>query len=73
MTQTPSQTKTIELMKSVHGGGEEELLPTGDIKLIVPPILPEFYRREVLIISRRGKITTEYLTTHSGDKKAKYF
>ena len=73
MKLTPSQTKTIELMTSVHKGGTVELLPSGDAKLIVPTLLPEYYEREALIISRRGKIIAEYLTTVDGDRRAKYF
>ena len=69
---TPSQIETIRLMTEVHGSGESELLPTGDVKLIVPPLCPELYVREALIISRRGKVTAEYLTDHSGNKKANY-
>ena len=70
---TRSQIKTIKLMTEVHNGGYGEILPSGEVKLIVPPICPNLYKRESLIISRRGKIVSEYLTTHSGDKKAKYF
>ena len=66
---TPSQIKTIKLMTEVHNGGWGEILPCGDVKLIVPPICPDLYKREALIISRRGKVVAEYLTTHSGDKK----
>ena len=72
MKLTKSQIKTIELMIKVHGGGEAGLLPSGDVKLIVPPILPQYYKREALIISRRGKIISEYLTKHNDDRKEKW-
>ena len=70
---TPSQIKTIKLMTEVHEGGWGEVLPSGEVRLNVPPLCPDLYRKETLIISRRGKIVSEYLTTQEGDKKARYF
>jgi len=56
---TPSQTKTIQLMLSVHGGGTYEFLNCGEVKLTVPALLDN-YDESILIITRRGTICSSY-------------
>ena len=73
MKMTHSQNKTVDTLKEVHGGGTVEILTCGEVRLILPPLLPQYYKKEVDIISRRGKVISQYLITLQGDEKAKYF
>lgn len=69
---TPSQKKRVESMRGVYGGILELVeLGHGDVKIVLPPLCPEFYKYESAIIGRRGGVVSELLIEHNGKEHRK--
>jgi alanine-alpha-ketoisovalerate/valine-pyruvate aminotransferase len=70
---TQSQKKTIEVLRGVHGGIIETVeLESGDVKIVVPPICPEYYKYESVIIGKRGSVSSSLSIEHNGKEHNTY-